>query len=363
MSKLFEPITVGRLALRNRTMRSATAERMADPESGTPLPKLKATYAALARGGIGLIVTGHAYVERAGQAHPEMASIATDDVIAAWRETIRPAHEAGARVMMQINHGGASCDPALTPHPLSPSGVATNELVQPHAMAEEDVQRIVRAFGQAARRAREAGFDGVQLHGAHGYLVTQFLTPMTNRRDDAWGGDERRRRAFLKAVIHEARVQVGDDYPLWIKLGVAGKAESQFALADGARIAAAIAGDTIDCIEISHALGTPEEIDTRQEAAFRPFAEAVRGAVGDDFPLALVYGFQTRPGMEAVLAHGMVQVVSLCRPLIAEPDLPNKLREDGEHQAACTRCGQCWAKEPGTGTACRSASVLRQLNR
>jgi 2,4-dienoyl-CoA reductase-like NADH-dependent reductase (Old Yellow Enzyme family) len=363
MSGLFEPVTVGRLALRNRIMRSATAERVAHPESGEPPARQGEMYTALAQGGVGLIVTGHAYVERGGRAHPEMASIASDDVVPAWRELIRPAQEAGARLMMQINHSGASCDPVVTPQPLSPSGVATNELVTPRAMSDEDVQRIVQAFGQAARRAREAGFDGVQIHGAHGYLVSQFLTPQTNLRDDAWGGDAARRFAFLKAVVHQMRSQVGDDYPVWVKLGVAGHEDSQLTITEGARIAAACADWGVDCIEISHALGVPKDIDERQEAPYRPWAEVVRQTVGGDFPLALVNGFRTRAGMEVVLNNGLVQMVSLCRPLIAEPDLPNKLRENSDYEHACTRCRECWPKEPGIGTACRNAGVLRRLGR
>ncbi len=361
MSELFEPVTVGRLTLRNRIMRSATAECRAHPENGQPLAQQGDMYTALAQGGVGLIVTGHAYVDRGGKAHPEMASIASDDVIPAWREVIRPAQEAGARLMMQINHGGASCDPTVTPQPLSPSGVATSKSVTPRAMSEEDARRIVQSFGQAARRVREAGFDGVQIHGAHGYLVSQFLTPQTNLRDDAWGGDADRRFAFLKAIIEQVRYQVGDDFPVWIKLGVAGRAESQLTIAEGARIAAACAGCGVDCIEISHALGEPKEIDERQEGPYRPWAEAVRQAVGDDFPLALVNGFRTRAGMESVLDDDLVQVVSLCRPLIAEPDLPNKLRENSDYAHACTRCDQCWPKEPGMGSACYNTAVLRRL--
>jgi 2,4-dienoyl-CoA reductase-like NADH-dependent reductase (Old Yellow Enzyme family) len=320
-------------------------------------------YATLARGGVGLIVTGHAYVERQGKAHPEMASIAADDLIPAWRKAIRPAQEAGARVMMQINHCGAGCDPTITSHPIAPSGVATNERVTPRTMTEEEIRRIVGAFGQAARRAREAGFDGVQIHGAHGYLVSQFLTPLTNRRDDAWGGDEESRRAFLRAVAAEIRRQVGDDYALWIKLGVAGKAESGLSIAEGARVAATCAGYGIDCVEISHALGIPEEVDhRRREVPFRPWAEAVRRAVGEDFPLALVYGFCTRASMEAVLEDGLVQMVSLCRPLIAEPDLPHKLHTGETLSVACVRCGKCWPEETGEGIACHNPGVQRKLD-
>jgi 2,4-dienoyl-CoA reductase-like NADH-dependent reductase (Old Yellow Enzyme family) len=234
-------------------------------------------------------------------------------------------------------------------------------------MTEDEIAHVIRAFGQAACRAREAGLDGVQIHGAHGYLVTQFLSEMTNQRVDAWGdgawGDApTRRRAFLDAVIHEIRDQVGSDYPLWIKLGVAGKAESGLPLAEGARVAAACAARGVDCVEVSHASGIPEEIDADQEAAFRPLAEGVREAVGQAYPLAVVYGFSTRAGMEAVLADGLVQMVSLCRPLIAEPDLPQKLRQTAGYQAACVRCGKCWPKALGEGVACYNAAVQRKLN-
>jgi 2,4-dienoyl-CoA reductase-like NADH-dependent reductase (Old Yellow Enzyme family) len=358
---LFDPIAIGNLTIRNRIMRSATAESMADPENGKPLPKLADVYAALARGGVGLIVTGHAYIERGGKAHPEMASIATDELIPAWRTAIRPAQQAGARVIMQINHCGSRCDLTVTPQPISPSGVETESGAAPRAMSEEEVQRLVRAFGQAARRAREAGLDGVQIHGAHGYLVTQFLSTMTNRRDDAWGGAPERRRAFLDAVIAEVRAQVGDDYPVWIKLGVAGKAESGLPLSEGARVAAVCAVKGIDCVEISHGLGIPEEIDTKQEAAFRALAEGVREAVGQGYPLALVYGFSTRAGIEAVLESGLVQMISLCRPLIAEPDLPDKLRRTEGYRAACVRCGRCWSEALGEGMACHNEAVQRRL--
>jgi 2,4-dienoyl-CoA reductase-like NADH-dependent reductase (Old Yellow Enzyme family) len=321
-------------------------------------------YTALAQGGVGLIVTGHAYVERGGQAHPEMASIASDDVIPAWRKVIQPAQALGARLMLQINHGGASCDPAVTPRPLSPSGVATNKAVTPGIMSGEDIEQIIQSFSQAARRAREAGFDGVQLHGAHGYLASQFLGPVTNRREDAWGGDAGRRLAFLRAVIQEARRQVGHDYPLWIKLGVAGREKSQFEIAYGARIAAQCANLGVDCIEISHAFNEPKYIDMKQQAPYRPWAEAVRQAVGPDFPLALVNRMRTRAGMQALLESGLVQLVSLCRPLIAEPDLLHKLRQDGEYEHACVRCWKCWPKQPGMGgVTCRNAKTLRRLGR
>ena len=361
MPGLFDPITVGDLHLRNRIMRSATWESLADVETGAPLPELKELYRALGEGGVGLIVTGHTWIEPSGRAHARMCSLAEDELIPIWREVIRPAQEAGARVMVQINHGGANVDPTVTPNPVSPSGIATNDLVTPRALADDEILHIVEAFGQAARRAREAGFDGVQIHGGHAFLVTQFLSPMTNRRDDRWGGDAERRRSFLKAIVGEMRRQVGQDYPLWIKLGVAGKGESGLSIKDGAQVAAACGEYAVECIEVSHGLGIPESMDTRGEGRYLPLAQQVRRAVGPDYPLALVYGLRSRRVMEEVLDSGVVQIISLCRPLIAEPDLPNKLREGIVDQAACDRCDRCGPLEPGEGIACRNERVLESL--
>ena len=353
MPSLFDPISIGTLTLRNRLMRSATAERISDPDTGAPAPRLAALYRALAEGGVGLIVTGHAYVARSGKAHPEMSSIAEDTMIPIWREVIRPAREAGARVMMQINHGGASCDPAVTCGPLSPSGVSTNAANPSRAMADEEIRSIVLAFGRAARRARDAGLDGVQLHGAHGYLISQFLTPATNLRADAWGGDAERRRAFLAAAVAEVRAQVGADYPVWIKLGMAGAPEYGPSISEGARTVAECGGYGLDCVEISHGMGEPEECRVEREGRYLPMAEAARRAVGPDYPLALVQGLRSRAVMEQVLASGVVQLISMCRPLVLEPDLPNKLRMGLSEKALCLTCDRCWPEALEQGVACR----------
>jgi 2,4-dienoyl-CoA reductase-like NADH-dependent reductase (Old Yellow Enzyme family) len=361
MPELFEAIRVNGLDLRNRVMRSATAEFLADETTGAPTPAMARMYCDLAEGGVALVVTGHACVEYGGRTHPRMAAMADDSLVSAWRETIRPAQALGARVMIQLNHGGASVDPQVVPDPISPSGVATNDLSYPRVMTGAEIEGVVHSFGQAARRAREAGFDGVQIHGAHGYLVTQFLSPATNRREDEWGGDETRRSAFLRAVITEVRHQVGADYPVWIKLGVAGRQESGLTMAEGARVAAVCAEHGIDCIEVSHGLGVPEGLPDGGEGRFLPMALAVRQAVGADYPLALVAGFRTLRGMERILSDGAVQIISICRPLIAEPNLPNKLQM-GAVEVACVRCDLCRPRRGGDqGVACRNLDVRRRL--
>lgn len=358
---LFEPLTAGRLAVRNRFMRSATAEIRSDPITGAPGDALADLYRALALGGVGLIVTGHAYVDIGGKAHGCMSSVAEDAVIPIWRTVIRPAQEAGARVMMQINHAGASVDPAVTPNPLSPSGVATNELVRPREMTAAEIERVICAYGQAARRAQEAGFDGVQIHGAHGYLVSQFLMPVTNRREDGWGGDLNGRLRFLREATREIRRQVGAEYPLWIKLGVAGSQQNGFSLYEGATAAAACVEMGIDGVEVSHTWGAPEYLGAMREARYLPLATAVRQAVGPHYPLALVSGLQRRAVMESVIAHRLVQLISLCRPLIAEPDFPNRLERGATDCVACVRCDQCRAGFGREAVTCRNMQVQREL--
>jgi 2,4-dienoyl-CoA reductase-like NADH-dependent reductase (Old Yellow Enzyme family) len=351
---LFDPITIGGLSLRNRLMRSATAERMAEPETGRPTQAMADVYRDLADGGIGLLVTGHAYVAREGKAHPTMASIASDAMVPAWREVIAPAQEGGARLMMQINHAGAATDPSVSPRPLSPSGVRRNEKVEPAVMTEADIERIIEAFGQAARRVREAGFDGVQLHGAHGYLVNQFLAASTNQRTDAWGGDVEGRIAFMAAVIERVRQAVGDDYPVWIKLGVEGTAVDGPTLEVGARAAALCAQKRVDAVEISHGIGNPEYVDERAEGLYLPMARRVREAVGTGYPLALVGGFRTRSTMEETLQEGVVDLISICRPLILEPGLPELLKSGEREEAACVRCGRCWPEDASDWVRCHN---------
>lgn len=363
MTCLFESLTAGRLSVRNRIMRSATAEIRSDPDTGLPGESLQAVYRALAAGGVGLIVTGHAYVDRVGKAHGRMSSIAEDVAIPAWRETIRPAQQLGARVLLQINHGGASVNPAVTPQPLSPSGVATNSQVQPCEMTCKEIEAAIYAYGQAARRAKEAGFDGVQLHGAHGYLISQFLMPATNRREDGWGGSLAHRQRFLREVVREVRRQVGADWPVWIKLGVAGALQSGFGLLEGAATAALCAECGVDAVEISHAGSLPEYLGSRRDGWYLPLATAVRQAVGPDYPLALVGGFRTHALMESVIAHEIVQWVSLSRPLIAEPDLPARLQSDETDRAACVRCDRCREGFGQEAVRCRNEKVQKTLRR
>ena len=355
---LFTPGHIGTLALPNRLVRSATAERMADAD-GRPRPRLKALYQQLARGGVGLIITGHMYVHASGKAHPEMTGIHSDELIPSLAELADAVHREGGRVVVQINHGGMQCSRETVPETIAPSAVDAPFLTGPaREMTADEIVLLIQAYGQAARRAREAGFDGVQIHGAHGYLIGQFLSPFANRRADEWGGDLEGRMRFLRAICQDVQEQVGPDYPVLIKLGMMDGVEGGLTPEQGVQVVAALEGLGLNALEVSGGIGGGRNLNTRtgirseaDEAYFRPLARQARPATR--LPIILVGGFRSRRAMEEVLADGDADFISLCRPLICEPDLPNRLRAGLQERSSCISANRCWAEGPDEGIACK----------
>lgn len=361
---LFSAVEIGTLPLPNRLVRSATAERLATEPVGRATPALAALYGELARGGVGLIITGHAYVAPEGKAHREMLGAHCDQVIPGMKTLTSAVHAEGGRIALQINHGGRQCDRACTPRILAPSAVPTSSGGVPQEMTVDEILVAVDAFGQAARRAQLSGFDAVQLHAAHGYLIGQFLSPHTNRRNDRWGGDFDRRLRFLASVCEAVRGQVGPAYPVFIKLGMMDNQErvpGGLTAEDGERIVSHLAGWKLDAVEVSGGDGGGEDFNGRlgvgskvPEAYFRPLARRAKSAT--HLPVILVGGLRSRAVMEDVLAANDADLISLCRPLIREPNLPERLRTGQTTKAACISGGRCWATAMGEGIGCKCES-------
>jgi 2,4-dienoyl-CoA reductase-like NADH-dependent reductase (Old Yellow Enzyme family) len=357
MSLLFTPSQIGNLDLPNRLIRSATAESMADAE-GRPLPPLKRLYQDLARGGVGLIITGHLYVHPSGRAHPEMTGIYSDDLIPDLAELADAVHQEGGRVAAQINHGGMQCKDSGS-ETIAPSAVNAPFLSQPaREMTPDEIDLMIQAYAQAARRAQEAGFDAVQVHAAHGYLNSQFLSPFVNRRTDEWGGDPEKRMRFLRAVCQAVREQVGPDYPVFIKLGMMDGVEGGLTPEGGARVVASLEEIGMDGLEISGGIEGDRKMNVRkgvdseeEEAYYRHLAQIARPVT--DLPITLVGGLRSRRVMEDVLATGDADFVSLCRPLISETDFPNRLRLGQQEESACISANYCWPDTTGEGIACK----------
>ncbi len=359
MSLLFSPFSIGSLQTANRLVRSATAERMAD-QDGRPLPTLEALYEDLAEGGVGLIITGHMYVHAAGKAHDEMTGIYDDDLIPDLARLARAVHDLGGRVVPQINHGGMNSVAESISEPIAPSAIDQPFLPRPaREMTGTEIETAIQAFAHAARRCREAGFDGVQIHTAHGYLISQFLSPFVNKRTDEWGGTAEKRMRFLREVCSAVRDQVGADYPVLIKLGMEDGVDGGLSLGEGAEIVAALEGMGIDGVEISGGLGGMNKtLNVRKgikseakEAYFLHLAQEARRQT--DLPIILVGGFRSRSVMEKVLAEGVADLVSLCRPLISEPDLPRQFELGLKEKSRCLSANNCWAEGPGVGIACK----------
>jgi 2,4-dienoyl-CoA reductase-like NADH-dependent reductase (Old Yellow Enzyme family) len=347
---LFDPVQLGTLEVANRFVRSATAERLSDGQ-GRPLAELAEMYRALAEGGVGLIITGHAYVHPGGRAHAQMAGIYDDSLIPDWQAVTDVVHQAGAKIAMQINHGGRQCDPAVIDGPMvAPSPVAMRqEDPRPHELTVREIEDLIRAFGDAAGRAKEAGFDAV----AHGYLISTFNSPASNWRSDDWGGTMARRLRFLEQVVAAVRDRVGNDYPVFVKLGATDFWRDGLTEDDGVEIIRHLRDMGLDAVEISGGIGpgnTRAGIDgPDKEAYFLPIARKARYVT--NLPILLVGGFRSREVMDRVLDEGSADFVSLSRPLIREPDLPNRMRS-GQKVATCISCNRCRPLEGELGISC-----------
>lgn len=357
MSILFEAGDIADLELKNRLVRSATAERMCD-EDGRLEQAMMDLYADLAGGGVGLIITGHAFVHESGKAHSTMTGVHRDDLISSLQALSEVVHQEGGKVVMQINHAGRqTSEETVGRTPVAPSPVPRIKGgPRPHELTEAEIEELILAFGRAAGRAKEAGFDGVQLHGAHGYLINQFCSPASNWRRDRWGGSIARRLRFLEEVAAAARDEVGGDYALLIKLGIQDFVRDGLTLDDGVEIVRHLADWGLDAVEISGGMGIgnvkKDILRAEDEAYFLPQARRAREVT--DLPLILVGGMRSLEVIESILAEGTADFISMSRPLIREPDLPNQWREGRTESAACISCSNCWPGPGEYGIACRS---------
>ncbi len=374
-----EPLDLASIRLPNRWVRSATYEGMAGPD-GTPLPVLGQVYARLARGGVGTVITGFAYVAPEGRAmQPGQCGIESDTRIAPWRTVLEHARQDGlpTRFFLQLAHAGRQTRRAVTGLPVA--GASTRRCPyfrqRVHAMTDREIREAVHAFARAAYRAREAGFDGVQLHGAHGYLIHQFLSPQTNRRRDAWGDRPR----FLLEVLQAVQTACGEAFPVLVKLSGEEDASPGIRLADTIATVNRLKPLGVDAVEISYGTmalalniirgACPVEVVMRVNPLFRdqpallrqlwtrfgmraylekflPFTEGynldtaatVRRETG--VPVIVVGGIRSAAMATRCLEAG-VDAVALCRALIREPDFIHRIRRHPDAVAECDACNLC----------------------
>ena len=340
----FDPITIEGINIRNRFVRSATWDSTATDDGEVTDASVK-IIENVARGGVGLIVTGYAYVSDHGKAAIRQFGISHGRHIEGMRRLVKAAHDYGAKIAVQIAHAGINL--VLLGHTdriaLAPSKTEAYRSLH-RAMTSAEVGEIVRDFGAAAERAAEAGFDAVQLHGAHGYLMSQFLSPLTNRRTDEWGGSPERRRRFHVEVMRSVRQAVGDDYPVWIKLGPRDRRRGGLRLSEGIEALKAMTTEGLSAVEVSIGFGGRSAQVRRPEDEERVYfredsAEAKRAV---DNPVMLVGGIRSLSMAEDILQRGDADMISMSRPLIREPDLIARWQRGDTAPAKCISCNKCF---------------------
>jgi 2,4-dienoyl-CoA reductase-like NADH-dependent reductase (Old Yellow Enzyme family) len=366
------------MALKNRIVRSAFMENMAAPD-GLPTDDTLRMYERLARGGVGLSITGMAYVNRVGKGQPLQHGAHIDAMIPAWRRITDSVHQLGGRIAMQIVHCGRQANPkALSgAQAVAPSAMPNLfYLTRSRAMTGDEIVQTIKDFGDAAARVREAGFDAVQIHAAHGYLVSSFFSPLTNRRRDEWGGDAARRFRFSSEVYNAVRRAVGPDFPILYKMNANDFICKGLTPAESFPAARRLAEMGLDALELSGGIfemglqtsrgEVPSDLiclDRKplvrrclttafklqkffipfKEAYFLPYARQLKPTL--KIPLILVGGIRTPETAERILETGAADFISMARPLVREPDLPNKWLSGRRVAAQCTSCNCCLGEE------------------
>lgn len=379
MSVLNSPKKIGNLELPNRFVNSATYESMAK-ESGGISDEYIRRYEMLAKGGVGLSITGLMYVHASGRAYKFQAAIHHDSMIEGLKKLTDAVHQADGRIAYQLVHCGRQTTKKMAGQtPLAPSSRGRDPMnfVKPKEMTEDEIREIIEAFGAAAKRAVETGADAVQLHCAHGYLISEFLSPFFNIRTDSWGGSDENRFRFLKEICQEVKNAVPHGFPVLVKMNA-----NDYTPKEGitpslaARYAGWIAELGIDGVEVSCGttnysfmnmcrgdvptaeiiqglawyekplgrlmIGKMEGKYNLEEGYNLEAAKMIKPVIGGT-PLFLVGGMRRVAHMEEVLENNYADFISMSRPFIREPFLANKIKEGKTDKVSCVSCNRCFA--------------------
>jgi len=373
MNRVFEPVMIRNLKLKNRLMMSAMVTNYST-EAGEVTPRLVAYHQARAKGGVAMIETEAAYVHPGGKGYVRQLGIYSDDLVPGLKWLIRVIHAHGAKVMVQLFHAGRRTSKAITGYDVVvPSAIAFFEGDEPpkevsgrtdlgsdflKELTPEEISNLVILFAQAARRAKEAGCDAISIHAAHGYLINYFLSPFTNKRHDSYGGSLDRRCRFLLEIIAAVRSQVGD-LPILVKISADEFIPGGLTLNDSKEIAARLEKAGVDGITVS--AGTFSPVPERYPIAKPPFAflrslpmyaprgsylllsEGIKESVR--IPVIAVGRLNSPSFLRDLIEKERADIVALGRALLADPDLPNKMQEGREDEVRiCIACNQgCFA--------------------
>ena len=347
---MFETSNIGNLTLKNRFVRSATWTGLAEKD-GSSTPGLSQFMAKLAKGGTGLIITGHAYIDPAGQASPFQLGIFSDRLVSGLSEVAKAVHNEGGKIVIQIAHGGSQSIAKFTGcEPAGPSALEIDEKPFCREMTMEEINVTVKAFGDAALRAKKAGFDGVQIHGAHSYLLNQFLSPYFNKREDEYGGSLSNRARIVLDSYRAIRNAVGNDFPVLIKLNSEDFLENGFSIDEMIELSGMLEKEGINAIELSGG-SIQSHRDFRPVRPGNPDPEAEETYYLDaasrykekiNVPLMLVGGIRSFAVAEKLVNNNITDYISMCRPFIREPDLVNRWQSGDYTKSECRMDNACY---------------------
>ncbi|MBN1855681.1 MAG: NADH:flavin oxidoreductase [Dehalococcoidia bacterium] len=361
MKELYESSELNGMVLRNRFVHSATNEGMANNDDGTATERLIRLQEELAEGEVGLIIPGNAYVSEQGKSRPGQTGVHNDDTVEGLTKMAEAVHRHGSAIALQLTHAGGNVHvPMGTGYALGPSEMKLTD-VPCRQMTKDDIAQTVADFAAAAVRAKQVGMDAVQLHGAHSYLLSEFVSPYFNKRTDEYGGSLENRARMAIETIHAVRDAVGPDYPVLMKINSDDYLVGGFPLVEMLPYALMLEKAGVDSIEISggthfsdprffcsRPVGT---VPKEEELYFRQAAQIYRTAV--KVPLMLVGGVRSFDVAESVVTSGLADYVSLCRPLIREPYLVKRWREGDRSPATCISCNLCFGPvRAGEGVYC-----------
>ncbi len=323
--------------LPNRLAKSAMSEQLGDVLTNAPTDRLTRLYERWSAGGSGLLVTGNVMVDRSALGEPRNVVVDDERDMEALRAWAEASTRNGTQAWVQLNHPGRQTPRLLSRRPVAPSAVPIAGMkpafATPRALTDGEIYAIIERFARAADIVVRAGFTGVQIHGAHGYLVSQFLSPLTNRRQDAWGGDPERRRRFLVELVRAIRDEIGAQIPLGVKLNSADFQRGGFSEDESMAVVETLEAEGVDLLEISGGtyeraamvgdLAEQRQSTREREAYFLEYARKVRERTR--MPLMLTGGLRSAAAMNAVLDEGAVDVIGIGRPMAVEPELPAAL--------------------------------------
>jgi len=349
------------MELKNRFVRSATWEGLANLD-GSCSEELNDLVVELAKGQVGLIINSAAYINKTGQGVIRQLGIYDDRLVAGYKKMVEKVHNEGSKIIMQITHAGARASTQYTKtKPFGPSSIEIKDILNCREMTVDEIFEIIEDFKNAAVRAKNAGFDGVQLHAAHANLLCQFLSPVFNKRTDEYGGSIKNRVRLIVQVLRAIKTELGEKFVVSIKINSNDFTEGGFTENEMLDVSAILESAGIDAIELSGSLSLniSKYISSREgrikskeeEVYYRDAAKSFKAEIA--VPLILVGGIRSYEVAKELVEKEQADYISLCRPLIREPGLVKRWQSGDIRRATCISCNKCFIPtRAGEGMYC-----------